>query len=140
MVTNTYYIVGDAGEMLASTNAVTWTNLDIITGQSLFGAATQNGQLVVAGDNGVILQSRVAPAVTQLQFLDFVITNNTALFLVASTNLAVDLQFSVDSSTNLPNWNTGPLIDMISGPLLFYETLPTNTAASGEYFRVTLQQ
>jgi hypothetical protein len=137
MVTNSFFIVGDQGTILASTNAVTWTNVPTITGQSLFGAATQRGQLVVAGDSGVILQTQVVPETTQLEFLDFEYTNNAVLFLVAATNLAVDLQFTLDSSTNLPNWSTGPLIDMISGPLLYYEPLPTNGTPL-QYFRATL--
>jgi len=137
MVTNTFYLVGDFGVVEASTNALTWTNVPTITGNSLFGAASQNGQLVVAGNSGVILQTQVVPIPTQLEFLDFEYTNNTTLFLVAATNLAVDLQFTLDSSTNLPNWSTGPLINMISGPLLFYETLPTN-GPSAQYFGVTL--
>jgi hypothetical protein len=137
MVTNTFFVVGDSGAVLASTNATTWTNVPIITGESLFGAATQNEQLVVAGVSGVILQTQVAPIPTQLQFLDFETTSNEALFLVAATNLAVDLQFTLDSSTNLANWTTAPLLNMISGPVLFYETLPSN-APSSQYFRATL--
>lgn len=137
MVTNTFFIVGDSGTVLGSTNMTTWTNVPIITEESLFGAATQTGQLVVVGDSGVILQSQVIPQPTQLEFLDFQVTPNEALFLVAPTNLAVDLQFTLDTSTNLLDWTTGPLLDLTDGPLLFYETLATNAPAQ-QYYRATL--
>jgi hypothetical protein len=138
MVSNTFYVVGDYGTVLGSTNLTTWTNVPIITGESLFGAATQNGQLVVVGDSGVILQSQVVPQTTQLEFLDFYYTTNEALFLVAPTNFAVDLQFTLDSTTNLTTkWTTGPELDLTEGTLLFYEPLTSNSPPV-QYYRATL--
>jgi hypothetical protein len=136
MVTNNYFIVGNLGTVLGSTNGTAWTNVAIITGESLFGAATQNGQLVVAGDVGAILQAQIVPQTTQLQFLDFAYTTNEAVFLVAPTNNAVDLQFTLDASTNLRNWNTGPLLDLTSGALFFY--LPLTNAPPNQFYRATL--
>src|ERR1700722_2248301 len=137
-VTNNYFIVGNLGTVLGSTDASTWTNVPIIAGESLFGAATQNGQLVVAGDFGAILQSQVVPQMTQLQFLDFACTTNEAVFLVGPTNNAVDLQFTLDSSTNFVDWNTGPLLDLTSGALFFYLPLPSH-APPDQYYRATLK-
>jgi hypothetical protein len=135
MVTNTYYIVGNSGTVLASTDAATWTNVPIITGKSLYGVATQGGQLVVGGIEGVILQSQIVPALTPVSFLDVGRTPNTVAFLV--TNAFVDQQFTLDFSTNLVNWTTGPLFNITDGSLLFYETLPTN-APPNQYYRTTL--
>jgi hypothetical protein len=137
LVTNIYFIVGDAGTVLGSTNLITWTNVPTITGESLYGAATQSGQLLVVGDSGVIIRSEVVPEITQLQFLDFQTTPNEAVFLVAPTNAAVDLQFTLDSSTNLPNWTTGPLLDLTSGALFFYIPFPSNPPPN-QVYRATL--
>jgi hypothetical protein len=136
-VTNSFFILGNYGTVLGSTNATTWTNVSTITAESLYGGATQGGQVVVVGDSGVIIRSQVVPETTQLQFLDFELTANEALFLVAPTNAAVDLQFTLDFSTNLVSWTTGPLLDLTSGALLFYLPFGSN-APPQQYYRATL--
>jgi hypothetical protein len=135
MVTNTFFIVGTTGTILSSVNATSWTPVQTITGKSLYGAATQNGQLVVVGIEGVILRKQIVPVLTPVNFLSFARTDTQDVFLVAGY---VDQQFTLDSSPDLFNWTTGPLLDMSgNSALLFYLDAGTN-GASPQYFRTTL--
>ena len=135
-VANAVYVVGNQGTLLRSTNGVNWSPLPMITGNSLFSAATQNGQLVVAGTEGNILRSQVVPITTPVPFLSFAHTPAADLFLVGGQ---ADQQFTLDSSTNLVDWTTGPRLNFFdsSGTLEFY--LPNSTNAPGrKYYRNTL--
>jgi len=134
-VTNTFFIVGTTGTILSSANTTSWTPVQTITGKSLYGAATQNGQLVVVGIEGVILRKQIVPVLTPVNFLSFARTDTQDVFLVAGY---VDQQFTLDSSPDLFNWATGPLLDMSgNSALLFYLDAGTNGAAP-QYFRTTL--
>lgn len=126
MVSNTCYVVGNNGVVLASTNLVAWTNVPIITTSSLYGAATQNGQLVVVGFEGSILRSQIVPDLNPVSVVDYSQSGGDNFFLVSGD---VDQQFTLDSSTNLLNWTTGPLLDLYygNGILTFYTSIPTNT-------------
>jgi len=136
MISNTCYVVGNQGIVLASTNFVNWTNIGTITAKSLEGMATQNGQLVVVGFEGTILRSQVVPVLTPVNFISFAQSGGYNLFSVAGV---VDQQFTLDSSTNLVNWATGPLVDLIygDGTLVFYQSLPTNPPPA-QFYRCTL--
>ncbi len=136
MISNTCYVVGNQGTVLASTNFINWNNVGTITTKSLEGAATQNGQLVAVGYEGTILRSQVIPVTTPVNFISYSQTAGYDLFAVAGV---LDQQFTLDSSTNLVNWTTGPLVDLIygDGTLVFYEALPTNSPPA-QYYRCTL--
>jgi hypothetical protein len=137
MVTNTCYIVGNNGTVLASTNFVNWANVGCITSQSLYGAATQNGQLVVVGLQGTILRSQIVPNLTSpIFFYDYAQASGENIFYVAGNP---DQRFTLDSSTNLANWTTGPLLDLIysSGTLTFITSLGTNPPPR-QFYRATL--
>jgi hypothetical protein len=136
MISNTCYVVGDQGVVLASTNFTSWTNIGTITTATLDGAATQNGQLVVVGFEGTILRSQVLPVLTPVNFVSFAQAGGYNVFSVAGV---VDQQFTLDSSTNLVNWQTGPLLNLIygDGTLVFYQSLPT-PLPSAQYYRCTL--
>jgi len=136
MISNTCYVVGNQGVVLASTNFVTWTNIGAITTASLEGAATQNGQLIAVGFEGTILRSQVVPVLTPVNFLGYADSGGYSVFSVAG---ALDQQFTLDSSTNLINWQTGPLLDIYNGDgtLIFYESLPA-PAPTAIYYRCTL--
>jgi hypothetical protein len=136
MVSNTCFVVGNQGVVLASTNLLNWTNIGTITTRSLEGAATQNGQLVVVGFEGSILRSQVFPIFTPVNFISF---GQTAGYNVFSVAGVVGQQFTLDTTTNLVNWVTGPLLDLIygNGTLIFYEPVTSPTPAS-QFFRCTL--
>jgi len=137
MISNTCYVVGNQGVVLTSTNFINWTNIGTITTKSLEGAATQNGQLVTVGFEGSILRSQVVPMTTPVNFAEYSAAGGYNLF---SVDGIVDQQFTLDSSTNLSHWVTGPLLDLIygDGTLIFYESQPTNTPQ--EFYRCTLVQ
>ncbi|MGA2747986.1 MAG: hypothetical protein ABSG59_04345 [Verrucomicrobiota bacterium] len=136
MISNTCYVVGDQGIVLVSTNFTTWTNIGAITTKSLEGAATQNGQLLVVGFEGTILRSQVVPVLTPVNFVDYSQVDGYNVFLVSGV---LDQQFTLDSSTNFVNWETGPLQDLIygDGTLVFYEPLP-DPAPTNQFYRCTL--
>lgn len=135
-ISNACYAVGDGGIVLTSTNLATWTNIATITSKSLYGAATQNGQLVVAGLEGAILRSQVIPVTSPVNFISY---GQSAGYNIFSVSGVVDQQFTLDSSTNLVNWVTGPLVDLIygDGTLVFYQSLPTSSPP-GQFYRCTL--
>jgi hypothetical protein len=136
MVSNTCYIVGNNGTVLASIDFVNWTNIGCITAQSLYGAATQNGQLVVVGLQGTILRSQILPDLTPVDFVGYQQAGDQNLFLVAGQP---DQRFTLDSSTNLMSWVTGPVLDLIygSGTLVFLTNLGTNPPPT-QFYRATL--
>jgi hypothetical protein len=136
VISNTCYVVGDQGVVLASTNFINWTNIGTITAKSLDGAATQNGQLVVVGFEGSILRSQVLPVLTPVNFVSFGQSGGYNVFSVAGV---VGQQFTLDSTTNLVDWVTGPLLDLIygNGTLIFYESLPS-TPPPAQFYRCTL--
>jgi hypothetical protein len=136
MVSNTCYAVGNQGVVLTSTNFTNWTNIGTITAKSLFGTATQNGQLVVVGFEGTILRSQIVPVTTPVNFTEYEQSDGYNTFSVAGT---VDQQFTLDSSTNLVNWVTGPVLNLIygDGTLIFYQSLPANPS-SHQFYRCTL--
>jgi hypothetical protein len=136
MVSNTCFAVGNNGTVLASTNFVDWTNTGTITPLSLYGAATQNGQLVTVGLQGSILRSQVIPDLTPPDIVSYTLASGENIFLVAGDP---DQEFTLDSSTNLLNWVTGPLLDLIygSGTLVFFFSQPTNPPPA-TFYRATL--
>jgi hypothetical protein len=137
MITNEYFVVGDLGTLLTSTNATTWTGAPIITDQSLYGAACMNGQLVVAGVEGIILRNQIIPNLSPLTFIDYSIVTNQCFFEVGTTDGNTDVTFTLDKTPDLINWTTGPKINITddSGTTLFSTPVPTNTAL---YYRATL--
>jgi len=136
LVSNTCYVVGNQGVVLTSTNFTNWTNIGTITTKSLDGVATQNGQLVVVGFEGTILRSQIVPVTTPVNFTEYQQSAGYNIFSVAGT---VDQQFTLDSSTNLANWVTGPLLNLFygDGTLIFYQSLPANPSAN-QFYRCTV--
>jgi hypothetical protein len=107
----------------------------VISAKSLDGVATQNGQLVAVGFEGTILRSQIVPITTPVVFTDYAQSSGYNLFSVAGT---VDEQFTLDSSSNLTDWVTGPLLNLIygDGTLIFYQSLTSPPSAS-QYYRCT---
>lgn len=135
-VSNICFAVGNGGTVVASTNFVTWTNAGTITSSSLYGGATQNGQLVVVGFGGTILRSPIIPVLTPVNFVAYSQSSGDNVFLVAGV---VDQQFTLDSSTDLVNWVTGPLLDLQYGDgTLEFITPANNGPSAAQYFRCTL--
>jgi len=135
-ISNTCYVVGNQGTVLTSTNYTNWTSIGTLTTKSLYGLATQNGQLIAVGFEGTILRSQIIPDTTPVNITEYDQSAGYNLFSVAG---AVDQQFTLDSSTNLVNWSTGPLLNLIygDGTLIFYQNVPTPPAAK-QFYRCTV--
>jgi hypothetical protein len=136
-VSNTCYVVGNYGTVLASADLNIWTNVPLITPRSLYGAATQNGQLVVVGLEGAILRSQIVPLTNAVNFLAYSQADNENIFLLSGI---VDQQCTLDYSTNLSGaWNTGPLLNFYygDGTLELIQPLPLN-APTQQFYRCTL--
>lgn len=131
---NTYFVVGNQGTVLTSPNAAAWTNLGTITEKSLYGLAVNGGQLIAVGTEGTILRSQIIPQLTPVNILKFSRTSGQNLFLFSGQ---ADQRFTLDASTTLTNWITGPLLEFYdsSGTLLY---LPDTNAAPMEFYRTTL--
>jgi hypothetical protein len=136
LLADTYFAVGTQGAVLASSNAVNWSYIGTITEKSLYGLACHDGQLVAAGVEGAIVRSQVIPDLTPLRFLQFSQLTNYNAYLIAGRP---DQRFTLDRSTTLTNWETGPRFEFLdsSGTLLLLELVATNRP-SIEFYRSTL--
>lgn len=137
LVNNTFFLVGNNGAALWSTNLVTWNDASIITSHSLFGAATQNGQLVVVGSQGTILRCQIVPNLTTpLIFYIYAQNDGQNIFFVSGYP---DQRFTLDSSTNLVEWTTGPLLQITdgSGSITFITSQGANPPTQC-FYRATL--
>jgi hypothetical protein len=134
-INNSCYIVGNNGNVLMSSNLVNWTFVTCTSAQSLYGAATKNGQFVVVGFQGTILRSQIVPNLAPIQFLSYAQSGGQNLFLVAG---APDQSFTLDSSSDLVNWSTGPRLDLIygSGTLIFLTQVGSNSPPV-QFYRAT---
>jgi hypothetical protein len=135
-IDGTYYVVGTQGAVLASNDAVTWADLGTITGKSLYGAASVGGQLVVAGVEGVILRTRAGPFPLPVTFLKYPRQSTENLFLFSGS---MDQRFTLDRSTNIVDWSTGPLLEITDpeGLLLLLDDTPNDSER--QYFRAKPQ-
>jgi hypothetical protein len=131
-----FFIVGTQGTFLTSPDAARWTPQPMITGKSLYALASQDGQLVAAGIEGIILRSQIVPDLTPPTFLSFSRAAGIDLFLVAGNP---DQRFTLDSSTNFVDWVSGPALDILdpTGTLTFIYDADTN-APSPTFYRASL--
>ena len=99
-------------------------------------SASQNSQLVAVGLQGTILRSQVIPDLSPIKFVNYTQVATQNVFVVAGH---ADQQFTLDSSSDLTNWVTGPTLDLIygSGTLLFITPAPTNEPPA-QFFRTTV--
>jgi photosystem II stability/assembly factor-like uncharacterized protein len=141
---DTYYVCGNQGTVLSSTNLATWTQLDMITGKSLYGVASNGGQMVVAGVEGITLRSNPLANTNPVQVVSFDLVDSTnevqTLFLFGG---ATDQQFTLEKSSVLgpmANWQSPLEFELKdkSGTLIYFENLPTNSPPPVEYYRTRL--
>jgi hypothetical protein len=143
-IEDTWFAVGALnGPMLTSSNLVNWTSRATVTKKPLYAAATEGGQLVIVGAEGVILRSQVVPDLTPPAFLDFdrVSTNGTAynIYLFGGQP---DQRLTLDRVTNLVDtaWTTGQALEIFdgSGTLYYLETITGTNIPPIEFYRATL--
>jgi hypothetical protein len=134
-IDGTYFVVGNQGAVLASSDAVTWANLGTITQKSLFGAAQDStGQLIAVGIEGIILRSQIIPQNVPVSFLEYPRNATQNRFIFSGQP---GQRFSLDRSTDLRNWATGPQLEIIDrSGLLPYDDNGSNAAVL-QFFRAT---
>jgi hypothetical protein len=132
----TWFAVGNQGTVLASTNAVAWTNAGSITLKSLY-AATHNGRggLIAAGLEGAILRSQITPFTNEVAIVNFARSAGQSSFLFAG---ATGQQFRLDRSQVFSNWVSGEILEFLdgSGTLLYIEPNASNLPPN-EYYRTS---
>jgi hypothetical protein len=131
-----YVAVGNQGAVVLSTNAVAWTNIGTITQKSLYGVAGNNGQVVMAGIEGVALRSPFTARTNPISFVGIDRKSGQNLLLIAGKT---DQKFMIQRSQTLTNWTDGITLELLdrSGTLLFLENADTNSLSS-EFFRAIL--
>ncbi|HMO66353.1 MAG TPA: hypothetical protein PKE47_14200, partial [Verrucomicrobiota bacterium] len=124
-----WFLVGNQGTVRFSTSLADWTDAAAITGKSLYAAAAHEGQLVLAGIEGVILRAQLAPITDPVAIAAYqhqVLTNRVRdafLFLGRP-----DQKFHLDSAAELPAWQAGALV---------YLRETTNAPPPVQYFRTS---
>jgi hypothetical protein len=145
-----WFVTGYQGTLLASTNLEAWSLLPLPTIKSLYAAASQMGQLVLAGIEGATLRNSVVPDLSPVNFLGY----NRNVIPETGTNASVyelflfggqpDQFFQFQSSTNAFQWQTNTLLEVFdaSGTIYLLRTRDltniTNTPPM-EYYRTCLQ-
>lgn len=125
----TWYAPATGGVLLTSTNAVNWTpDSTLITGKSLYAATSLNGQLVVAGVEGVILRAQVSGYPNPVSFVQYPTSPDTHVFVFSGSP---DQTFQLQRSTDLKNWLQGSPLEITdsSGTLLLLDDGTNNAAA-----------
>jgi len=155
-VDGVWYVVGNQGTVLASTNLASWTPVRVPTIKSVFAASTWEGQLTLAGIEGVVLRNPVVSRTSPVNFLGYhhsVATNvvtegtNTAsiptayeLFLFGGEP---DQYFEFQSSTNLGTglWATNATLELFdaSGTLYLLRIRDRTNTPPREFYRTLLK-
>ncbi len=148
-----WFVVGNQATLLMSTNLTDWTHLPLPTIKSLYAVATQNGQLVLCGIEGVILRNQVVSKLTPVNFLAYdrvvatftnlidgqhsITTNAYELFLLCGQP---DQFFQFQSSTNLVTWETNAALELFdpSGTIYLLRTRPATNTPPYEFYRTML--
>lgn len=128
-----WVVVGNQGTVFTSPDGLTWTrDSALITGKSLYAAATLRGQLVTAGIEGIILRAQVGPFPEPVTLANYPHQPAENLFLFLG---ATDQSFRLERSTELTAWQPDAELEITSpnGVLLFLST-GTN-APDRQFFR-----
>jgi hypothetical protein len=128
-----WFVVGNQGTVFTSPDGVTWTRDEsLITGKSLYSAATLRGQLVTAGIEGIILRTQVGPFPGPVTIADHPHDAAENVFLFTGFP---DQRFRLDRSQNLQSWQPDTELEITdpSGALLFLSDKPN--AVDQQFFR-----
>jgi hypothetical protein len=131
---------------------VNWTSLSVPSIKSLYGATTYDGQLVLAGIEGIVLRNQIVPRTTPVDFLAYdysVATNSpgTTDAIVSAYELFLlggqpDQFFEFQSCTNLgiAAWNTNAALELFdaSGTIYLLRTRDLTNTPPREFYRTRL--
>ena len=136
-VESTWVAVGANGTVLTSSDLVSWKSKSSITGLSLYGALGNDGQLLSVGLEGVVLRKQIVPRSSPILVRwDRLVGDG-----VGFTNQFVfrgfpGQRFTLDRSSNLKDWETGPEMELIDGSgVLEYSN---STKENKEFYRARL--
>jgi len=125
-----WFIAGNQGTMLVSTNATNWTSIGTVTKKSLYGLTIHSNQLVTVGSEGVIIRSQLIPPTTPVSITKYSRSTGQDLFLFSGQP---DQQFYLRNSGSVVTnasytWTNSPLLEFYdsSGILLYLEDAETN--------------
>jgi len=140
-----YYAVGTLGTLLESANLVDWTPKEMITGKSLYSLASDGGQMIATGIEGLILRSHPAPFTNQVEIVSYSMapdTNNVyqSLMLFAGK---VDQKFNLDVTGPFPatiTWTNAAQLEITDpdGFLFHVENHSTNALPASRIYRTDL--
>ena len=131
--------VGANGTVLTSSDLVSWESKSSITGLSLYGALGNDGQLLSVGLEGVVLRKQIVPRSSPI----LVRWGRLKGEGVGFTNQFVfrgfpGQRFTLDRSSNLKDWETGPEMELIDGSgVLEYSN---STKENKEFYRARLMR
>ncbi len=104
-VDGTYFAVGNQGLLITSPDAVLWSaDTSLISGKSIYGAATLDGRLVVVGIEGLILRTQVGAFPEPVRIVDWPKQPTDQFFLFTGSP---DQRFRLDRGTDLKTWENG---------------------------------
>ena len=124
----TWYATGTGGVVLTSSDTVTWSvDGTLITGKSLYAAASLNGQLIVAGVEGAILRAQVDGFPKAVSFVQWPGSADSHVFVLSG---APDQTFQLRRSEDLTTWIPGSPLEITdsSGTLVLFDSSTNNAA------------
>jgi hypothetical protein len=134
---STWIAVGANGTVLTSSDLISWKSKRSATGLSLYGALGNDGQLLSVGLEGVILRKQIVPRSSPILMR----WDRLAGEDIGFTNQFVfrgfpGQRFTLDRSSNLRDWETGPEMELIDGSgILEYSN---STKENKEFYRARL--
>ena len=130
-----WYVAGSRGTIVTSADGITWTESKAITSNSLYGAASDGEQLILAGLEGTILRKNLETPTTPVNFLAVEHLGGNSVFLFAGV---IDQQFLLEESESIAGpWRPVAVLELTdpSGTLV-YERAADD--ASAKFFRTRL--
>ncbi|HET6409874.1 MAG TPA: hypothetical protein VFG14_18435, partial [Chthoniobacteraceae bacterium] len=115
----TWYITASRGLLVTSIDGVQWTVERSITAKSLYGAATDGEQIIVAGMEGVILRRNLEAQTSPVNIEEYAVAGLSSIFLFTGK---VDQQFVLEASTSpLGPWRSAAYLELTEpgGTILF---------------------
>ena len=134
-----WFAVGANGTVLTSSDLVSWKSKSSITGLSLYGALGNDGQLISVGLEGVVLRKQIVPRSSPILIRWDQLEGEGVGFINEFVFRGFPGQrFTLDRSSNLKDWETGPEMELIDGSgVLEYSNL---TKENKEFYRVRLMR
>jgi hypothetical protein len=128
--------VAGFGWLVTSSDGIEWSASKSITARSLYGAATDGGQLVAAGLEGVIVRQQLTVPGTPVNFLSIDAGSGQAFFLLGGQP---GQRFALESQTGLQQpWQTESIHEFSGGSATVIHQRALAPADPIRFFRTRL--